>query len=56
LHNEWLRDLYSSQNIVWHLQVREDMCTGLRWGSLKERRGHLEDIGVDCSIILKWMV
>ena len=32
------------------------MRTGLRWGSLKERRGHLEDIGVYYSIILKWMV
>jgi len=32
------------------------MRAGLRWGSLKDRRGHLEDISVDYSIILKWMV
>ena len=67
LHNEELNDLYSSPNIVrviklrrmrWagHVDVwrRGEMCTGFWWGKLRERY-HLEDLGVDGRIILKWL-
>ena len=30
------------------------MHTGIRWGSLREG-GHLEDLGLDGRIILKWI-
>ena len=31
-----------------------ELHTGFWWGDLRER-GHLEDIGIDESIILKWI-
>jgi hypothetical protein len=33
---------------------REDVNTGFLWGSLMERN-HLENLGVDPRIILKWI-
>jgi hypothetical protein len=38
---------------MWHVLETEEMVTGFWWGDLKER-DHLEDIGVDGRIILKW--
>jgi hypothetical protein len=65
-----LYDLYSTPNIVqvikskivrWVGHVacmwgggRGDMHTGFSWGNLKVR-DHLEDLGVDGRIILKWI-
>jgi len=34
---------------------REEVHTGFWWGNLKER-DHLEDLSVDWSIILKWVL
>jgi len=65
LHNEELNDLYSSPNIVrviksrkmrWAGHVaqmgREEMCTGFRWGNLRER-DHWGDPDIDRRIILR---
>jgi hypothetical protein len=67
LHNEELKDLYSSPIIVrvitwrrirWAGYVtrmgRGEVCTGFRWGNLRER-DHLEDPSVDGRIILRWI-
>jgi hypothetical protein len=67
-HNEELLDLYSSPNIVrvtksrrmrWAGHVarmeREEACTGCWWGSLRKRY-HWGDPGVDCRIILRWIL
>jgi hypothetical protein len=36
------------------MEGRGEVHTGLWWGNLKER-DHLEDLGVDGRIILKWV-
>jgi hypothetical protein len=68
LHNEKLKDLYSSTNIMrviksrrmrWTGHVagmgREEVHTGFGWRNLRER-DHLEDAGVDGRIILRWIL
>jgi hypothetical protein len=39
---------------MWHAWGRRGMCTGFWRGNMKERH-HLEDVGIDDRIILKWM-
>ena len=39
---------------MWHLWGRGEVHTWFWWGNLKER-DHLEDSGVDVSIILRWI-
>jgi hypothetical protein len=34
--------------------MREEVHTGFWWGNLRER-DHLEDTGIDGSIILRWI-
>ena len=68
LHIKELYDLYCSTNIIqviklwstrWvgHLAYtgRGQMHTGFWWGNLRER-DHLEDLAVDGSILLKWIL
>ena len=65
IHNEELNDLYSSPNIIhaiksriiWSGHVarmgRVELYTGFWWGNLRER-DHLEDPGIQESVILRW--
>jgi hypothetical protein len=68
LHNEELNDLYSPPNIIRVIKSRRmrwvghvarmakgEVHTGSLLGKLMER-DHLEDPGVDGSIILRWIV
>ena len=36
------------------LRGRGEVHTGFWWGNLRER-GHLEDLGIDCRVILRWI-
>jgi len=67
LHNEMLNDLYCSLDIVRVIKLRRmkwarhvahmgavEVYTGFWWGNLRER-DHLEDPGIDGSIILRWI-
>ena len=67
LHNEELKDLYSSPSIVqvvksrkmsWAGHVarkgRREGCTGCWWGNLRER-DHWGDPDVGGRIILRWI-
>jgi hypothetical protein len=38
--------------VIWQVWGRGEICTGLCWGSLKER-DNLEDLGIDLRIILQ---
>ena len=40
---------------MWHVPGREEVRTGFWWGDLRGR-GHLEDLGIDRKIILKWIL
>ena len=65
LHNEKLNDLYSLPNITqviksrlrWAGHVarmgRVEVYTGFWWGNLRER-DHLEDPGIQESVMLRW--
>ena len=68
LHNKELYYLYSTLNIIrvirsrlmrWagHVARKGDkkVHTGFGWGHLSERE-HLEDLGLDCTVILKWIL
>jgi len=39
---------------MWHLWGTGEVHTGFRWRDLKES-DHLEDVGIDRSIIIKWI-
>jgi hypothetical protein len=39
---------------MWHVCETGEVYTGFWWGDLRER-DHLEALGIDGSIILKWI-
>jgi len=39
---------------MWHVWVKGEAYTGFWWGNLRER-DHLEDLGVDRRITLRWI-
>jgi hypothetical protein len=67
-HNEGLRNLYTSPNIVRMIKSRRIIWAGrvARMVQMRnacnilvgkrERRYHLEDVGVDGKIILEWIL
>ena len=71
LHNEELYELYPLPDIVceiksrivrgvgewgmWHIWGIGEVCSGFWWGDLRER-DHMEDLGLDGMIILKWVL
>ena len=68
LHNEELNDLYCSSSIVRVIKSKRMRwaghvaCMGERRGAYRvlvakpEGKNHLEDLGVDGSVILKWIL
>jgi hypothetical protein len=40
---------------VWHLWETGEEYTGFWWRDLRER-DHLEDLGIDRRIIIKWIL
>jgi hypothetical protein len=60
VHNEELNDLYSSPNIIWTMKstrmrrVGHVAHRGVRRECITDR-GHLEDLGIDKRLILKWI-
>jgi len=68
LHNEEIHILYASQNIIRVIKLRRMRWAGHEaWmGELRkaykisieklEERDHLEDVGTDVNIILKWIL
>jgi hypothetical protein len=45
---------YNDGQGMWHLQGRGEVHRGFLWGNLRER-DHLEYLGVNGTIILKWI-
>jgi len=67
LHSEERNEPYSSSNIILRIKSRRmrweghvllgergEWCTGVWWGNLREK-DHLEDLGIDGKIILRWL-
>jgi len=66
LHKEELNDLYSSPHIIrvtnWRriiwvgyvARMGTEVYTGFWWGNLRATE-HFEDLGVNGSVILKWI-
>jgi len=64
LHNEKLKDLYSSRNIVWVIKsrkmnlARHVVCMREKQGAYRvlvgkaEERDHLEDLGIEGKIMV----
>jgi hypothetical protein len=52
-HNEELRNLYASQNIINAMESRR-----LIWADMvgKPERDHLKDLSVDGNLILEWIL
>jgi hypothetical protein len=44
----------SDRHGMWHVWGTGEVHTHLWWGDLRERK-HLEDLGIDGMIILKWI-
>jgi hypothetical protein len=40
---------------TWHILGRRGLHTGVWWRNL-QKRDHLEDLGIDGRIILKWIL
>jgi len=51
----WSKQAKWDRRDVWHVWLRGEVQTGVWWGNLMER-DRFEDLGVDGSITLKWIL
>jgi hypothetical protein len=61
LHHEELRNLYFSPNIIGMIKPKRMRWVGhvvhtKFWLESLKRRDHMEDLGIDWRIILKWIL
>lgn len=40
---------------MWHIQWRGEVHAEILWGNIRER-DHLEHLGINVSVILKWIL
>jgi len=40
---------------MWHIEGRGEVHTEILWGNMRER-DHLEHLGIDGTLILKWIL
>ena len=50
----WLYQEEKDKRAMWHIQETGEVHTGFWYGNLR-KRGHLIDLGMDGSVILKWI-
>jgi len=50
-----IREIRSSKGEIWHVWETEEVQIVFRWRDLRERV-HLEDLGINGSLLAKWII